>query len=904
MSKSRKKRALLVIGAITVCVVAVGSFSKIATKHLQSVLNEAPDPFLLNAGESVYHITSDFQLVDTVAFGEKSYAVTYELPKEFTIEKSGETYLVGIPDVGTNQTITIVQKAKSFLAKAERSFPVRVVTKNAYDYENYSPIQISDVANDNTIGAMEVCLSKDGQIDYMYGDFDGAKVNNDTDALHFIEKYLSVLNFPGEVSLENSVFAEGVSKYAFVGKVNGVEVPLNTIDLTVDSNSNPVKISCSVRERQLPQTEARTVDKELYMPALASYLGTDQFFYTYCDTVVYEGRYKDILEFTTAEGFSAYAVVDQIDNSIALVSSLIDNAASDTDSTHIYYSGDGFEKYEAAKVNGVTEDGTKVTLDASKNKDGYVLFDGSRKIYVYEKGEGKYQTGLYGYLDKEAYRKISVNNGGAYYPVRSESDTFPESAAVQIETLKYLADAYDFFQNVLGHKSYDGKGSVITAFTGISNQTFFGMDMGGYYNNACFQKLDNCFYIGKKTDHYAYNIINRPVVLAHEYAHGVQNTICNATGWNALLNSEVNVSGGISEGYADVLGMLACKEKDDWKFAKNVANTGIQIRLADGNTTVLEKETPFYDRNLKDIKSDGFSNKLSKKEFFLYDDPNFATIEIHRQGLLLGNLCYQMYNSDLFTNDEIAKIWYDALYYGLNASSTFVTVRRNLLQAMEQLGYDAEHRDFVAYACDNLHIYDPNYEITTPKYIGVQTDLESSDTILKSGTPKIAGDPLYDDAVVCKFVVMYSMADMTLGGANLTIYECSERDTGLSDKEMSKLIEEKLNTKSHLKEKVDANTNSLGGFLDFFGSYTGSDMPSVTEKSITVQYEKISKSRMEKVEKTLDSGKGILKDFAGSILEDTGNGDIVDTDIFNGIFENAVTSYVTEETAYNFFTGL
>lgn len=58
--------------------------------------------------------------------------------------------------------------------------------------------------------------------------------------------------------------------------------------------------------------------------------------------------------------------------------------------------------------------------------------------------------------------------------------------------------------------------------------------------------------------------------------------------------------------------------------------------------------------------------------------------------------------------------------------------------------------------------------------------------------------------------------------ATLTIYECSDRDTSLTDQEMSALIEDLVNTDSRIKDRVDASSEGVNGLFGWnFGGYRG-----------------------------------------------------------------------------------
>ena len=547
-------------------------------------------------------------------------------------------------------------------------------------------------------------------------------------------------------------------------------------------------------------------------------------------------------------------------------------------------------------VTGVTEYGKEVRFDSRRTEDGYVLEDKRRGISIYRKSEEWSETGVRGLLRSDSVSKLGLQNG-TYYPVLSESGTFGEEDAIEVTTLQYLGDIYDYYANVLGHRSFDGAGSEILVFTNIADSSAYGfIDTGNFTNNACFCQADGCFYIGRKGSAYAYSAIADPMVLAHEYSHGVQNAVCDSTGWKALF-SDNSVPTGISEGYADSLGMLSCKGKDNWLVGENILKAGSFVW-----DKKVSEDTPVYMRNLKNIESEGLSHDIYGGDLFYYDDAKFSAMEGHTQGILLGNVCCQMAESGLFTKEEIARIWYNSMYYGLNGSSTFVTVRRNILQAMDGLSYDTAHKDAVAVAFDSVHIYDDSYVLSGESQ--TQDRDKSHDSVYRSGIARKTGDPLYDDTVVCRFAVMYSMADLSLGSATLTIYECSDRDTGLTDQEMSALIEDLVNTNSRIKDRADASSEGVNGLFGLMGAYTGSDMPEVSPEHISVTYQRMSKKKMEKLEEMLNSNQGFMTDFLGGILEDTGAGDLVDSGILNGMFEEAVTAYVTQETAYSFFTGL
>lgn len=219
-----------------------------------------------------------------------------------------------------------------------------------------------------------------------------------------------------------------------------------------------------------------------------------------------------------------------------------------------------------------------------------------------------------------------------------------------VDAMANTQKTYDFFDNVLEHKSTDGNGENI-----IVIQTNIGfVDGEDRFNNA-----DSCTYtadgmrgtrirFGKKlfNDVTCAGMLD---VVAHEYMHGVSGEIAEFRS-----ASDKVYSGAINEAYSDIFGELV---------------------EAYGNNT--EPDWMHGDtRNL--LNPTG--------EYFGYYDNNFRIEEAqdcYRLSTIISHAAYLMWNGvdgngAVKDVETLAKLWYDSLYM-LNADSDF----RNCRTAVE-----------------------------------------------------------------------------------------------------------------------------------------------------------------------------------------------------------------------------
>ena len=279
--------------------------------------------------------------------------------------------------------------------------------------------------------------------------------------------------------------------------------------------------------------------------------------------------------------------------------------------------------------------------DADRNSQGKVstlsyggveyLFNESRGISVFRMTEETTWP-----LEEQLY--------GDYVGVQNLSSTEDELA---IAAYKNLIDSYDWYEERYGRESYDNKGSDILCLVGVD----------AIQDNAAYWNSFNIFLVGEVNKYDKAPAVFLDVI-AHEYTHAVFKSI---TGECLIRNGETE---GIHEAYADIFG---CLIDGDWIIAEGIKE-GKALSDPSGSGIKLVKKRHYPERY--------------KDEYWSYSDG-------HINGMLLTKTVYAMLQHG-FTEEDIADIWYQSMFYGYSDNSTYLTVRYNVEKAARALGYTEE----------------------------------------------------------------------------------------------------------------------------------------------------------------------------------------------------------------------
>lgn len=246
-----------------------------------------------------------------------------------------------------------------------------------------------------------------------------------------------------------------------------------------------------------------------------------------------------------------------------------------------------------------------------------------------------------------------------------------------------ISKTYDFFDEVIGIKGYNGKGGGVYLFY----DAVFKDDLGIMYgNNACslgeHTLEDNqnitILVFGNECD------IDIDTV-AHEYMHSVEQSMKGLT-----YSGE---SGAIMEGYSDIFGELV----EDWSDNNNLDNSC---------NWFTENGDIFNDRNMASPKSSlnprVYHGTFWKDSEDLKDDHG----GIHTNSTVISHIAYNMTQSTQYTalsNSDIAKLWYQTLFV-LPTDCCFEELRIYMELTAQKIGLSKEKQQQVSLAFDMANI--------------------------------------------------------------------------------------------------------------------------------------------------------------------------------------------------------
>lgn len=274
-------------------------------------------------------------------------------------------------------------------------------------------------------------------------------------------------------------------------------------------------------------------------------------------------------------------------------------------------------------------------------------------------------TDYWFYYMKDLERDIEVYHHkiGKNHRVGSEFNHWTNESAVSAYT--NIITAYDWYKNVLGRDSVDDAGTKLHVT--VQN--------GGATDNAFWRNSDNSLNFGKNSSASGqkYTYASCVDVAAHEYTHGVVHYVTGGLAYR-------NATGAINEGYADIFG---CFVDGDWKIGEDRE----VIRDASNPTAY---HCP---------------DKMSSQYFVDYiggDTRDHGGV--HTNSSLVYYAAYLMEKFGISRDDSI-QVWYQSLSMGYDNTSTFQTVRRNVLKAARRLQFSDEKIKIIKKAFDAVEIY-------------------------------------------------------------------------------------------------------------------------------------------------------------------------------------------------------
>lgn len=242
-----------------------------------------------------------------------------------------------------------------------------------------------------------------------------------------------------------------------------------------------------------------------------------------------------------------------------------------------------------------------------------------------------------------------------------------------------MIEVYDWYKLHLKRNSIDNNGMNI------------------YVNVHSFGNKDNACWNGNTHQMYFYdnkNVNDGKIpttaagldILAHETTHGMLQYILSGNGVSDFPYKDF--TGAINEGYADVFGWLVDHDDntlgEDWLTLRSLSNPSD------------------YDAPVK------YSDY---REYYTDDGKYNQSKMVHTNSSLVYHAAYLMEKYGI-KGTNLEQLWYKSLLLGYDASSTFFSVRKNMIQAGKNLGFNDEKMCAIRRAFDDEEIYGEKGNLT------------------------------------------------------------------------------------------------------------------------------------------------------------------------------------------------
>ena len=526
------------------------------------------------------------------------------------------------------------------------------------DSKNYGTQASSDL--------VMTSYNENGIPKFIRGNFTNTKVTNEEEALKVLGEIseLQIQDATKEFQLDYTETSENFTYYRFDQVYNDLKVYNQNVVLTVDSNGNVSSFSGYYIPNIEVSTSALKTDEEIKNLALG-YLGEEGKIES-SEKIIYLLEEVPVLAYHIvgiSKDKAKEMIWDANTGELIVATDLFDAA------TPYEYTGMG--------LNNVTHTITlEEYFDVGFLATEYRFIDPGRDIVVSNCNDlGPVFSIVASIVNNNALYKdpisFRMNENGAltYYDLE-----FVQNA---VSTMAHYEKIYDYYKNVLGRDSYDGKGSTIYVCIGLTSETFSGEDL----NNAFWASSPvNRMFIG---DYNGKSLSASLDVLGHEFTHGV---ISKTADFSPIPKdkNKANESAALDEAYADIFGALI--EGKNWIVGESneVAESATRdISNPNKYNYPSKKGGDYYfpdyyakGSSIKDLlKSNGWET------LFDYDRGGE-----HRNSTVVSHAAYLMYDNGAFKNrEEMAKVWYNSLFL-LSSYSDFEDCALAVIETAQNLG--------------------------------------------------------------------------------------------------------------------------------------------------------------------------------------------------------------------------
>ena len=712
--KKRKKHIGLWI-ILTILILTVSIFgikvwrNSVATDYLNNILSD--QPFGFSNADYIDYVTEDIKIPNKIEISEEKFEeIEWESNNEDILTSNG---IVTRPTT-SNTPVELTATIKHRFGKGQKTFYLTVIKSDKKSIEDIYVLTQEEISSGKGRNNIEITYDKNKNIETISGNLGSTKVENSDDVLTVIKAYSKLLNIENlSFTVSNINSSLDGKQYTCTQIYNNLPVLSKQIVITTNNKDCLDSITVNVAKNIKVNTSNKLSQKEIEKIVTSEMGKTTVVVSTKEIVTEKDNKFYHVYSISTLneEKNELYNILIDI-NSKKIISkkSLLSKATSEN------------VKSTAADVFGETQT-FYVNKESGLLNTQYRFEDTGRNIRIVNgdslgllidlliNGE---KVNVAEHLDEKNYEIHSGKNDFSKYPDGVSAYT-------------NLITTYDWYKNNLNRTSFDGKGMPINCLIKFSASE----------DNASYISNFKVFGVGEVTK-FKYILSGGLDVMGHEYTHAVFHSITGDQPYSTTMHDTIN------EAYADIFG---CLIDGDW----------------DMGLGLVADDTVFRDSTFKTEHINYLEGKFPTE----YLGENWQD-ECHADSVVLSHVAYAMTENG-FSDNDVANIWYQSLFYGVPIDADFIDIRHNVERAAEKLGYSDEQISTIGKLFDKVKIKEKE-KIKIENY-------------------SVDGDMFKDDTQTKNFLVVWSPIASILGKSPIMIFEEDNSiEQSYSDEEIARLL--------------------------------------------------------------------------------------------------------------------
>jgi len=524
-----------------------------------------------------------------------------------------------------------------------------------------------------------------------------------------------------------------------------------------------------------------------------------------------------------------------------------------------------------------------ISINSMDNLGVYQLHDNNRNISIVNATN----VGMEDWLAITTH--LSLKQSPAVVNICKDGDLSTDLLCINNDTnfiknsiigMDNFARTYDYYNNVLGRKSYDNKGAEILVNIGVINSIFKSEE----YDNAGWSRDYKVFIFGSKN---SVSLAAALDVVAHEYTHAVSGSIVGFV--------YKNESGALNESYSDILGSLI--EGKNFEIAEDFGGRRDMTNPNRYQDPMIKDGDYYFPTDENTYNQKWREEELKKEKEKGNNITDWKDIDnggVHTNSGVPNYTAFLMYDNGAFASkEEMAKVWYNSLFL-LSSNADFEDCALAVVQSAINLGLKDEKVAIIENAFKTTKMLDEEYGSLSGKVISSANKEPLQGTVVTAinqlnphvyfqTTTNENGEYKFDELSAVDYVVTFEMPK----------HKTYEEKIAIKNEENST-----LDVTLEIIDEADYKESEIVFVLDISSSMDESDPTNIRKQIIQNIVSSLgSESKVALV--TFASTANLINDGLSSSVVDK---KILITDIFNMVNEHSGTNgRAGLETGLNLF---